>query len=431
MKKKQRLLKGSIILVTLFSTTVLACSFPTIGNAQTDTTLLDGEIDSKQQKSTRTIASNFTQFKNLIESGETLITIAGTIVLSEDVYVYGNLEINGTGRIITNGYSLNTDYGAYDQISLKGISVTVSGTRSFIQDDFNVNGEILIDSISYSGNRPLIKTVGIVTMLGSSELRPQLYSLAIDAGAIDYNGVNTTSGSLKINSGDLNINSGTLKINGTYGTNGADSGGIILQGNKSIVAQGNSTLVVNGVANAVNAPEGTLLVTSGANVTITTDGSRMRAGTLYRTLAIQNISVQGTGLPGQNGKLTVKSPNKNNLITIHLGKNGLIDINKGGFDFSTEFKSYTPITMNGLTKGFMNINMTNAGIEAWKNTTNINSVTPSNLWRPLSNASLTLKGDSRGTSVSQSAVDYSDNSLFGTQFLLQNYGRISNMKFIR
>lgn len=160
----------------------------------------------------------------------------------------------------------------------------------------------------------------------------------------------------------------------------------------------------------------------------------MRSDTLYSVLAIQNISVEGTGVPGYNGKLTVTSSKNKHVMNINLGEYGAIDINNGGFDFNTQYSysRFTPISMrNVYSTGFMNINMDSGFIEGWKNTGNMDTTAPSSLWRPISNISLTLNQSNTASTIARSTIDYADNDQFKAQFSLQNYGRISNMRFVR
>lgn len=431
MNYTRRIIKRSVVTAALVSTSVLLFSNTTSVNAETS-----NEVNgtSSTQRAARVVASNFKQFKQLIESGESVITVNGSIIFTDDVYVQGDLEINGSGRLVTNGYGLNTNYSDFTKIILKRISVTTSGTKSFIEDSFNETGAIELDSITYSGNRPLVKVPGNVTLFGNNklEIESRYDNFTIEAGSINYQGAESTLGAIKINKGDLTVSSGELRIAGTYGATGAVSGGIILNGDHSIVVNNSAKLIVNGVANGVYAPQGTLSVSDGANVVITSDGSKMKAGILYSVLSIQNISVEGTGIPGGNGKLTVTSPPKNNVMNINLGDYGSIDINNGGFDFNNQYIRYTPITMrNVYSTGFMNINMDSGFIEGWKNTGKTTTSTPSNLWRPISNVSLTLNTSPYTSVIAQSRIDYADNDQFKAQFSLQNYGRISNMRFVR
>lgn len=430
MNYTQGIVKKSVLTVALFSTGLLLFSNATTVNAETSSEM---NTNTSDQRAARVIANNFKQFKQLIESGETVITVNGTIIFTDDVYVDGDLEINGSGRLITNGYGLNTDYGNFTKIVLKRISVTSSGTKSLIEDSFNETGSVELDSVNYSGNKPLVKVPGNVTLFGNNklEIESRYDNFTIEAGSINYQGAQTTSGPIKVNNGDLIVNSGELTITGTYGSMGMDHGSIVLNGEHSIVVNNRAKLNVNGIANGVYAPKGTLSVSDGANVIIQSDGSKMRPGVLYSVLSIQNISVQGTGVVGSNGKLTVTSPNKTNVRNIDLGEYGSIDIDNGGFDFNNQYSRCTPISMRNTSIGFLNINMDRGFIEGWVNRGKTTTPTPTNLWRPISNVSLTLDNPNRSSVIARSTIDYADNDQFKAQFQMQNYGRISNMRFVR
>lgn len=76
-----------------------------------------------------------------------------------------------------------------------------------IEDSFNETGSIELDSVTYSGNRPLVKVPGSVTIFGNNklEIQSKYDNFTIEAGSINYKGGETISGALKVNTGDLTV----------------------------------------------------------------------------------------------------------------------------------------------------------------------------------------------------------------------------------
>lgn len=86
MNYTQGIVKKSVLTVALVSTGLLLFSNATTANAEASSEM---KANTNEQRAARVIANNFKQFKQLIESGETVITVNGTIIFTDDVYVDG------------------------------------------------------------------------------------------------------------------------------------------------------------------------------------------------------------------------------------------------------------------------------------------------------------------------------------------------------
>ncbi len=304
--------------------------------------------DSNISKSIYTYASDFKEYKNLFEIGDSV-----EIEMTNTNVSYGSgipFEFSGessklkmTGGKISGGEISVLDKGSKNEINLKDLAVSSSNTSIKLSGSDGKSTFTNITDSSSSTN--FLSTGGSNTVkLKDLSLNKTIYG----SGNIDLDNV-TISVDITLSGGVINLNNSNIKdiIDGGYGYFG-----IYRPGKMSIVSStvgrvsANSITVKSG--NLGNSESYEFYMDGGVAGSITTDTAVIVSGTTNSITAdTVTLGVKGDKNEDDSLKVSTTDPKINGYISEQTVKNGLDmyfydGVVKGRLGFNTSSNSYVP-----------------------------------------------------------------------------------------
>lgn len=348
------------------------------------------------------------------------------MVISENVAGHGTPSIgglSGTGTVNLNGWNLhikNNLGGTYTgQIyGSNSIYIDNGGNQTFSQNSMvdwsgnlyiNAGGKIYFDG---AFTRPTYIQGGTLLMSGDSTFSNVL---SMSSGDLWLQSGNLNASNLSASGGTINTGSRILTLNGiaspTIGAVLEGSGALVLtptSGNPVYTFNGNSTgytgnVTVNSGAIA-HIGNGNALGTSGA--IIVNSGATLRVGSGVATHSSKSLTLNGSGVGGQNGALSVSSGTGTFGGAITLGSATTIGTSSTG-----------NLTIGGTINGAYALTVNSSNTVTFNGAINsIASLTTNAGGSTVINANLTTTG----------AQTYNDAaSVTGARTLISNNGQIN------